>query len=117
MAGRIHRRNPMIEGMLKLRHSKSIKYLRAMVKKSVKWANARQEKRQISLLSARLQLHPEKLVQLFEGKKHAGEVIQELEHMVQMADQAGLDMNARKELFKKARNVNEAKAYLEQQAG
>ncbi len=116
MPPRIYRKNRLADAYRKMRGSVKLKFLRAMLKKSLVWLNARREKKQVSLLCSRLQLPPEKLPQLFKGKKYGHEVVQELEAMVEMANRSNLTPMQTKQIFKQARTIEQARAYLEQLA-
>lgn len=116
MPSRIYRRDPVAAAVRKIKGSKKTKILRALIKKSVTWLNARHEKRQAIHLCTRLQIPPERLPELFHGKKYGHEVVQELEAMAEMANRANLNPMQTKEIFRKSRTIEQARAYLEQMA-
>jgi hypothetical protein len=88
--------------------------MRALLKKSVLWLNARREKKQAINLCTRLQIPPERLPELFHGKKFGHEVVQELEAMAEMANRANLAPQQTKQLFKQYRTIEQVRAALEQ---
>jgi|TARA_B100002003_G_scaffold199608_1_gene190649 hypothetical protein len=113
---RIHRPSPVSVIYRGIKGSKKAALLRALLKKSVLWLNARHEKKQAINLCARLQIPPERLPELFHGKKYGHEIVQELEAMAEMANRANLAPIQTKQIFKNSRTFEQARNALEQMA-
>ena len=111
---RTHRRDPVSNAFRRIKSGKKAALLRALIKKSVLWLNARHEKKQAINLCVRLQIPPERLPELFHGKKYGHEVVQELEAMAEMANRANLAPAQTKQLFKNSGTFEQARAALEQ---
>ena len=114
MPGRVVRRNPELAFWNRIRDSQKAKFLRKLAEKSILWLGRRREKRKAIMLCAQLQLPPEAVKKLLAGKKFGHEVIQELQQLVEMADNAGLNAHQRRTLFKNARTIEHARAVLQQ---
>ena len=109
MPSRIYRRDPVSAAYRKIKGSSKAKILRALIKRSVLWLNARKEKKQAINLCTRLQIPPERLPELFKGKKYGHEIVQELEAMAEMANRANLAPQQTKQIFRNSRTIEQAK--------
>ncbi len=116
MPSRIYGRNPLSDAWRRIPREKLKKLGRAVLKKAIRWMNPRREKKEISVLCSRLQIPPEKVPELFGRHREARSVIAELQEMLEMAEHAGLGPEQTKQIFQKARTIEQARAYLTQLA-
>ena len=113
---RVYRRNPiemMRRALKRMPQENRRKLIREMMKRAIIWQRARVERMQIKFLCQKLGLPKKMYEQLFKERRYASEIIQELQELLEISQQAGLNT---KLIFEKAPSYAHAKQIIQRYA-
>ena len=114
--GSVNRRGSiqmMLRTLKRMPQKNQGKLNREMMKRAIIWQRTREERMHITFLCQKLGLPRKMYAQLFRERKYASEIIQELQELLEMSQQAGLNTRL---VFEKAKNFEHAKQIIQQYA-